>query len=81
MELECQLVTNGVYCGDSSGYQEPRAKELEAGQTEWRLLLQLDSDERAKMMWGDAGRLYFWIRESDLCEHDFDKAWLILQCS
>ncbi len=32
---------------------------LEAGQTEWRLLLQLDSDERAKMMWGDAGRVSY----------------------
>jgi uncharacterized protein YwqG len=80
MELECQLVTNGVYCGDSSGWEEPRAKALEAGRTEWRLLLQLDSDERAGMMWGDAGRLYFWIRDSDLREHRFDRAWLILQC-
>ena len=23
MELECQLVTNGLYCGDTSGYEDP----------------------------------------------------------
>ena len=80
MELECQLVTNGIYCGDSSGYEGPQAKALEAGQSEWRLLLQLDSDEHAEMMWGDAGRLYFWIRETDLRTQRFDASWLILQC-
>lgn len=33
------------------------------------------------MMWGDVGRIYFWIREQDLKNFDFDKTWLILQCS
>ena len=32
MQVECQLVTNGLHCGDSTGYQDPRAKELRAGQ-------------------------------------------------
>jgi uncharacterized protein YwqG len=80
MELECQLVTNGIYCGDPSGYEGPRAAVLEAGSADWRLLMQLDSDDEAGMMWGDAGRLYFWIREADLRERRFDKVWLILQC-
>ena len=31
MRLECQLVTNGIWCGDSSGYQDPRAKILAGG--------------------------------------------------
>jgi uncharacterized protein YwqG len=80
MELECQLVTNGVYCGDESGYRGPRAEALRDGLTEWRLLLQLDSDGEAGMMWGDLGRLYFWIRESDLRERRFESTWTILQC-
>ena len=42
--------------------------------------LQLDSDDAAKMMWGDAGRLYFWIRDQDLRERRFDKTWMIYQC-
>jgi uncharacterized protein YwqG len=80
MALECQLVTNGLYCGDPSGYEDPRAKELASGSREWRLLLQIDSDDSAQMMWGDSGRLYFWIREEDLDQARFDRAWTILQC-
>ena len=81
MELECQLVSNGVYCGDSNGYNSPRAKELEAGAGDWRLLLQLDSDDDAGVMWGDCGTLYFWVRAQDAAEGRFENAWLILQCS
>jgi uncharacterized protein YwqG len=80
MEVECQLVTNGLYCGDSSGYEDPRAMKLAQNAREWRLLFQLDSDERADMMWGDAGRLYFWIRKHDLTSRYFDSTWVILQC-
>ncbi len=80
MELECQLVTNGLYCGDPSGYQDPRAVDIAPGAADWRLLLQLDSDDRARMNWGDAGRLYFWIREQHLDDHSFDATWAILQC-
>ncbi len=81
MELECELVTNGLYCGDGSGYNDPRAKELEKNKDNWILLFQVGSNEEAGMMWGDAGRLYFWIRKDDLKSQRFDKCWLILQCS
>lgn len=81
MELECQLASNGLYCGDSSGYEDPRASALESGASEWRLLLQLDSDDDVGVMWGDCGLIYFWIRESDLASRAFDKCWMILQCS
>ena len=81
MELECQLVSNGVYCGDSSGYNGPRAKELEGGASDWRLLLQLDTDDDAGVMWGDCGTLYFWVQAQDAAEGRFENAWLILQCS
>lgn len=47
---------------------------------EWVLLLQLDSDTKARMMWGDCGRLYFWITKKDLLVKNFDRVWLILQC-
>lgn len=80
MQLECQLVSNGLYCGDSTGYQDPRRKKLEAGAANWRLLFQLDSVEDAGMMWGDVGRLYFWIEENALKECDFEKVWMVLQC-
>jgi uncharacterized protein YwqG len=80
MQLECQLASHGLYCGDSTGYNDPRAKTLEADVSCWQLLLQIDSEDRAGMMWGDAGRLYFWITEEDLKEKRFERAWMILQC-
>jgi len=80
MQLEAQLVTNGLYCGDPSGYHDPRAKELESGADDWVLLLQLDSDDHADLMWGDAGMLYYWIRSADLAALRFDRTWMTLQC-
>ena len=79
MELGCALTTNGLYTGDSRGYKDRRAAKLARSQYDWRLLLQIDSDEDAGMMWGDSGRLYVWIREQDLLARRFDKSWLILQ--
>lgn len=81
MELECQLVSSGLYCGNASGYGDPRAKELEAGASDWRLLLQLDSDEELNVMWGDVGRLYFWVRAQEARRGDFRGVWTILQCT
>jgi uncharacterized protein YwqG len=81
MQLECQLVSNGLYCGNESGYRSPRREKLEPGAAAWKLLLQLDSDENTAMMWGDLGSLYFWIRENDLQIGNFRNVWMILQCS
>ncbi|TCD03493.1 DUF1963 domain-containing protein [Pedobacter psychroterrae] len=80
MELECELVTNGLYCGDPSGYNDPRAEKLRPNAKDWRLLLQIDSNEETEMMWGDVGRLYFWIKEEDLAAKRFENSWCILQC-
>jgi uncharacterized protein YwqG len=80
MQVECQLVTNGLEWGAPSGYRDPRAVSLRPGAGDWRLLLQVDSEEAAGMMWGDAGRVYFWIRREDLLARDFDRSWLILRC-
>lgn len=81
MELECELVTNGLFCGDPTGYNDPKAKELEPNAINWRLLLQIDSNDENEMMWGDCGRLYFWIKKEDLLNKNFDESWFSLQCS
>lgn len=80
MELQCELVTNGLYCGDPGGYNNPKAKVLEPNAKYWRLLLQIDSNEKLDMMWGDAGRLYFWIKEQDMEKSNFQESWMCLQC-
>lgn len=80
MELQCQLTSHGLYCGDSTGYDDPRAKALSPGAAEWRLLMQFESDDDVGMMWGDGGCLYFWIREQDLALQNFDNVWVVLQC-
>jgi uncharacterized protein YwqG len=48
-----------------------------------RLLLQVDSDytwrdprlPQTGMMWGDAGRIFFYISQEDLAEHRFETVW------
>ena len=81
MGLECELVSNGLYCGDSRGYNDPRAKQLAQNAGDWELLLQLDSDsENTDMMWGDMGRLFFWIKKADLQKRNFENCWMISQC-
>jgi len=80
MELECQLVSNGIYCGDPEGYQSEEARSLQSGAEDWRLILQVDSDEDSGMMWGDVGMIYYWMRVQDLAARNFDRSWMILQC-
>ncbi len=80
MQLECQLASNGLYCGDPSGYKDPRAARLRPGAVEWRLLLQVDTEDQVNMMWGDVGRIYYWIRDEDLAARRWDRSWLVLQC-
>lgn len=79
-ELECQLVTNGINCGQRGAYETPRALELAAGARNWRQLLQLDSDDAPGWMWGDTGVLYYAIPEQALAAREFDRSWLVMQC-
>ncbi|URN02086.1 YwqG family protein [Actinomadura madurae] len=44
---------------------------------EWRLLLQLDSDDRLGWYWGDPGRVYFCTRQNTPLE----QSWLTLQAA
>jgi len=80
MTVECQLASNGIYCGDGDFEDDPKAVRLMQAAGDWRLLLQLDSEDAADMMWGDCGRLYFWIRDDDLAARRWDQVWLVLQC-
>lgn len=62
-----------------------------AGLVAWLLYRSIASDraraERERARWaaiapptGDAGLVYFWIREADLRERRFDRVWTIFEC-
>jgi len=56
-------------------------KEVPDKDREWRLLLQLDTDDAAQLNWQGGGRGYFWIPAQALAEQDFDAAWVDMQAS
>lgn len=74
MRVECQLASHGISSPD-----DPRAAPLIPDANQWRLLLQVDSDDRAGMRWASAGMLYFWIESVALAEQRFDNTWVVLQ--
>jgi len=81
MLLDCELTTSGTNTGGSEGYANVTAQQ-KANCTKWQLLFQLDSIQADgyEMLWGDGGRLYFYINTDDLVQLNFDKCWLNLQC-
>ena len=80
MRPEVELVTRGFYVGGLPEPGVPTRSEVEADALGWRLLLQVDTDERLGTEIGDGGRLYFWMHDRSIAARDFDRAWLILQC-
>jgi hypothetical protein len=79
--LGAQLASSGVPVGNPEGFRDPRVPALRPGAADWRLLLQLDSDDAAETMWGDVGRLYFTARQDDLARGAVEEGWFELQCS
>jgi len=53
---------------------------LEREAARWSMLVQVDSDDDAKMMWGDVGMLYWMIRPADLEARTFEGASFTMQC-
>ena len=83
MTVECELVSRGVCMGGTRPIPQDALEEARRTSTEdWRLLFQLDTVEGDgfELMFGDCGRIYFYIRKEDLAARRFDRVWLILQC-
>lgn len=84
MPIDCELVTQGYYLGGGwEGIPEEVRRQAEETAIErWILLFQLDTVECSnfELMFGDCGRIYFYIPKEDLLVHRFDRVWLMLQC-
>lgn len=78
MQVACELVSSGLSLSDFESFRGSLG-ELHERASRWRLLLQVDSDDDAGMTWGDAGRLYYWIRDQDLQAQRFDQTSLMLE--
>lgn len=84
MLAECELTGRR---GINTGMEWPKMTEAETARLvkdsqEWTLLFQLDTVEAGdfELMFGDCGRVYFYIRKEDLRERNFESVWVILQC-
>jgi uncharacterized protein YwqG len=73
MQVDAQLVANGIDLNSGERFYDPRVADLEQGAEQWRLLLQLSSDDEVGLQLGyPLGRMYVWIREDDLAAGRFD---------
>lgn len=74
LNVECELIRRGLPDGAEATDAILRAAR------QWRLLLQVDSDDALKMNWGDGGRLYVFTREKNARAGDFSKTVTLMQC-
>lgn len=79
MAQACALVSQGVNLGDPPELSDEDIERLTASAPEWRLLFQIASDDEIELMWGDGGKLYFWMRDADIASGAWDRAWVQLQ--
>lgn len=87
MTRECELIARrGYYLGDPDSWElvtpRDRQETEQWANRDWLLLFQLGTVETDgfELMFGDCGRIYFYIHRDDLAARNFDNVWLILQC-
>jgi len=78
LDLRSHVYQGGIE--ESTRRYEEARRDVGAGATEWELLLQVDSEQSADIVWGDVGRLYYLIRRDDLGRRDFSKVWMVFDC-
>lgn len=80
MLLICEMIRNGIDCHNFD-YLEHKDEYIDAA-SEWILLFQVDtiSNSEFELMFGDNGRLYYYIRKEDLQNKKFENGWFMTQC-
>lgn len=86
MQAECETVTRGYRQGcpeDNAKIPEEEKQDINEKAKDWMLLFQMGNVEsdHYELMFGDCGHIYFWIKKEDLKAKEFNKIWMILQCS
>ncbi len=66
------------YCAEAASEMAAECADM-GGDGQWRLLLQVDSDDAPGWDWGDGCALYFWIRQTDLADARFDNVWAVVK--
>ena len=81
MEEECVEVTRDFDMEAVKASPKKYKEEIKKAAENWILLFQMDTVETDdyELMFGDSGHIYFWIKEEDLKNKNFDNVWLILQ--
>lgn len=74
---EAQELTRTLFRADAKGSTLLRKTEP----AEWTVLWQIGSDDMTGFQWGDMGNLYLLVRDDELRQGRFDRAWLGLQCA
>lgn len=80
MERDCELISRGYdYDSPVTGVEK---LIVDKNAETWKLLFQMDSivEDDFYLEFGDGGMIYFWIKEDDLKNCNFDDAWLMFQC-
>lgn len=72
---ECEHLRRGM----ALDYGDEIPETIRRAARQWRLLLQIDSDDALGMEWGDGGRLYVFVREKDARAADFSQTITISQ--
>lgn len=71
-ETDCEQVRRGL-----SRYSHPppdMKAEIEEATKDWLLLLKVnDEGDRGSVKFEDVGAIFYWMRKSDLEQHDFSK--------
>ncbi|HKU97869.1 MAG TPA: DUF1963 domain-containing protein [Vineibacter sp.] len=77
MQATSQLASNGIDAGRPEAYQSDAAKRLLVDAKDWKLVLQIGRDAAVGL--DLPGAFYVLMREQDIRDRRFDRAWLIYE--
>jgi uncharacterized protein YwqG len=80
--VEEEVVQALAGCWNRTGrYDRDRWEEVKDQVADWRLVMQLDSDDELGLMWGDVGTLYWAATRSDIAQGAWSGAMFNFQCA